>query len=499
MKKIFLILLITLFSFVTANSNEKNKKFNEDEKLKEFNQWLFDHGHTKFLKKNECAECKENSWKNQDQCFEKNGTPKKQCVIDGDTGLGDFGYKWIDQVIYQHNLDIKTYNGVLELPEDARPNDDTIAYFEIRKLMFIERLRERGRIYTIEPKGNAVEFSFDKNLPSSTLEKELSEGLILSYLFYDNGVIKFNGKAKNGRFIEDINDETLFFTHSTGKSITSYIVGHAICDGYISSIDEIINWPLMNNTLYYGQPLRNLLNMSAGDSHVMTNDKTSRFKGSDIHHRDMGLDTIAYLLQGTKAKNNKVFYNNALADIIANYIVFKSGDKYDDLMKKVFQEKIKIKNPVGYEMHAQTTLHNRVEGYNRSPQTLASYSYFMTRLDFLRVAEAMMKDYQNKTCVGNYLRESQEQAKKWYKYRPSSSWENARFWMHNYAKKYGSQFYFDFYKMENRNIMGTEGYNGQNMLIDLDNSRIVVTNSSATGWDVRKFILNVIRDGELPK
>jgi len=499
MKKIFLILLITLFSFVTANSNEKNKKFNEDEKLKEFNQWLFDHGHTKFLKKNECAECKENSWKNQDQCFEKNGTPKKQCVIDGDTGLGDFGYKWIDQVIYQHNLDIKTYNGVLELPEDARPNDDTIAYFEIRKLMFIERLRERGRIYTIEPKGNAVEFSFDKNLPSSTLEKELSEGLILSYLFYDNGVIKFNGKAKNGRFIEDINDETLFFTHSTGKSITSYIVGHAICDGYISSIDEIINWPLMNNTLYYGQPLRNLLNMSAGDSHVMTNDKTSRFKGSDIHHRDMGLDTIAYLLQGTKAKNNKVFYNNALADIIANYIVFKSGDKYDNLMKKVFQEKIKIKNPVGYEMHAQTTLHNRVEGYNRSPQTLASYSYFMTRLDFLRVAEAMMKDYQNKTCVGNYLRESQEQAKKWYKYRPSSSWENARFWMHNYAKKYGSQFYFDFYKMENRNIMGTEGYNGQNMLIDLDNSRIVVTNSSATGWDVRKFILNVIRDGELPK
>ena len=365
--------------------------------------------------------------------------------------------------------------------------------------MFIERLRERGRIYTIEPKGNAVEFSIDKNLPSSTLEKELSEGFILSYLFYDNGIIKFNGKAKNGRFIEDISDETLFFTHSTGKSITSYIVGHAICDGYISSIDEIIDWPLMKNTLYDGQPLRNLLNMSAGDSHVMTNDKTSRFKGSDIHHRDMGLDTIAYLLQGTKAKNNKVFYNNALADIIANYIAFKSGDKYDDLMKKVFQEKIKIKNSVGYEMHGQTTLHNRVEGYSESPQTLASYSYFMTRLDFLRVAEAMMKDYQNKTCVGNYLRESQEQAKKWYKYRPSSSWEDARFWMHNYAEKYGSQFYFDFYKMKNRNIMGTEGYNGQNMLIDLDNSRIVVTNSSATGWDVRKFILNVIRDGELPK
>ena len=392
------------------------------------------------------------------------------------------------------------YDGALELPEDARPNNATISLFEERKEIFINRRKMQGQLYTIEPKGNAVEFNFDKNLPSSTLEKELSEGFILSYLFYENGVIKYNGKAKNGRFIKDITDDTLFYTHSTGKSIVSYIVGHAICDGYISSIDEIIDWPLMKNTLYQGQPLRNLLNMSAGDSHVMTNNKTSRFKGSDIHHRDMGLDTIAYLLQGTKAKGNKVFYNNALADILANYIVFKSGDKYDNLMKKVFQEKIKIKNSVSYEKHGQTILHNKVEGYNGAPQTLASYSYFMTRLDFLRVAEAMMKDYQNKTCVGNYLRESQEQAKKWYKYRPTtSSMKNPHFWMHNYAKKYGSQFYFDFYKMENRNIMGTEGYNGQNMLIDLDNSRIVVTNSSATGWDVRKFILNVIRDGELPK
>ena len=121
----------------------------------------------------------------------------------------------------------------------------------------------------------------------------------------------------------------------------------------------------------------------------------------------------------------------------------------------------------------------------------------MTRLDFLRFAETIMKDYQNKTCVGNYLRESQNQAKKWYKFRPYRN--NSLFWLHNYAKKYGSQFYFDFYEMEKRNIIATEGFNGQNILIDLDNSRIVVTNSAATGWDVRKFMLNVIRDGKLPK
>src|SRR6056300_1451287 len=289
------------------------------------------------------------------------------------------------------------YDGALELPEDARPNDATISLFEERKEIFINRRKMQGQLYTIEPKGNAVEFNFDKNLPSSTLEKELSEGFILSYLYYENGVVKYNGKAKNGRFIKDITDDTLFYTHSVGTSITSYIVGHAICDGYISSIDEIIDWPLMENTLYQGQPLRNLLNMNAGDKHVVYKD-TSRFMGSTEHHRDMGLDTIAYLLDGTKKKGNRIFYNNALSDIIANYVVFKAGDKYDDLMRKVFQDKIKIENKVSYEKHGLSRLHKKNPKYNGRPQTLASYSYHMTRLDFLRVAEAIMKDYQNRTC-----------------------------------------------------------------------------------------------------
>ena len=217
-----------------------------------------------------------------------------------------------------YSEEANSHGGALELPESARPNDATISLFEERKKNFIEQRRREGRLYTVSPKGNAKNFNFEKNLVSSKLEKQLSKGFLLSYLFYDNGIIKYDGKAKDGRFKKDITNETLFYTHSTGKSITSYIVGHAICDGYISSIDEIIDWPLMENTLYHGQPLRNLLNMAAGDKHVMHNKETNRFKGSFTHHRNIGLDSIAFLLQGTKPKENKVFYNNALADIIAN-------------------------------------------------------------------------------------------------------------------------------------------------------------------------------------
>ena len=133
-----------------------------------------------------------------------------------------------------------SYNNALELPEHARPNDATISLFEERKEKFIKKRRRLNRLYTIAPKGNAAKFTYEKNLPSLKLEKQLSEGFLLSYLFYDNGVIKYNGIAAEGRFKKDITNETLFYTHSTGKSITSYIVGHAICEGFISSIDETI-------------------------------------------------------------------------------------------------------------------------------------------------------------------------------------------------------------------------------------------------------------------
>ncbi len=384
-----------------------------------------------------------------------------------------------------------------ELPQNIRPNDATISLYNDKRINFIERRRSQGRLYTVEPKGNAVPFKQDTNPANLTLEKELSEGYILSYLFYDDGVVKYNGKAATGRLNRDVDDEMLFFTHSTGKSITSYIVGHAICEGYISSANELIDWPMMRNTLYQGQPLLDLLNMRAGDKHTIDERHSHYVMGSKLHHRNMGLNRIAALLEGTKKKGRSLFYNNFLADVIANYVVFKAGNNYDDLMRKVFQDKAKIAHPVSYEKHKKTWTVGDLAKHYGDPQTLASYSFFMTRMDFLRVAEAMMKDYQNQTCVGRYLKEAQQNAEPWGTVGDHLR-DNSKLWINNYAQKYGYQFYFNFQGMSDRNIFGTEGYNGQNMLIDMDNSRIVVTNSAATAWDTRLFMLNVIKDGVLP-
>ena len=383
-----------------------------------------------------------------------------------------------------------------QMPENVSPNDATISLYEERRFEFIEVLRKKDNLYMIKPKGNAQPFKQETTLTSQSLKNELAYGQTLSYLFYENGIIKYDGKATDGRFAKDVSNETLFFSNSTGKSINSYIIAHAICDGYISSIDEVIDWPLMSKTLYQGQQLRNLLNMNAGDKHTV-NEASNRVMGSPTHHRDMSLDTIAALLEGTKKIGSDVFYNNFLSDVIANYIVFKAGDSYEDLMRKVFQDKVKIQYEVSYEKHRKTETNGKFSDYYGQPQTLASYSYFITRMDLLRVGEAIMKDYQSQTCVGQYLKMSQAQSLPWPKYQPNNS--NAKIFLHRFSKKYGAQFYFDFHEMDGRNILGTEGAAGQNMLIDMDNSRIVVMHGAAAVSDQKSLLLNVIKDGKLPK
>ena len=66
------------------------------------------------------------------------------------------------------------YGRSLEMPQKARPNDATISAYEDRKKSFLQRRKNGGRLYVVEPKGNAVDFRYEPNKKSLILEKELS-------------------------------------------------------------------------------------------------------------------------------------------------------------------------------------------------------------------------------------------------------------------------------------------------------------------------------------
>ena len=381
-----------------------------------------------------------------------------------------------------------------ELIGKARPNDATISYARELKETWTREEMQRGNIYEILPSGTSVPFDSISNPKSESLKKELESGFILSYLFYDNGLLVYDGVAAPGRFSKDIDDESMFFTHSTGKSIISYLVGHAICEGYIDSVDEEVDWPLMSNTLYQGQPLKNLLDMRAGDAHLY-DENTHRLLADpkQRHHRHMGLDTMAVMLAGTTPRGAQYHYNNALTDILASYLAYKAGDDYDEFIRSVFQDRIRIEHPVIFKLHQKSRTDHKYSLYYGEMQTRASYSFQMTRKDLLRVAIAMLEDYQSGNCVGQYLKDLQNRS------RPHSHYGKTPTFLHNLSKRYGGQIYWDFEGMSNRNILGTDGNNAQYMLIDLDNARILVTNSASQMFNTRRLILNPIKSGKLPK
>ena len=51
--------------------------------------------------------------------------------------------------------------------------------------------------------------------------------------------------------------------------------------------------------------------------------------------------------------------------------------------------------------------------------------------------------------------------------------------------------------MANRNIIGMDGYGGQSILIDMDNSRIVVVNATSTNYDWYELVYQPIKTGKL--
>jgi hypothetical protein len=98
-----------------------------------------------------------------------------------------------------------------------------------------------------------------------------------------------------------------------------------------------------------------------------------------------------------------------------------------------------------------------------------------------------MDDWHNDTCVGKYLKTINDRRvnknKKGY----------GKTQIDNYTKSYGGQFHLNLVGGKDRNILGMDGYGGQQIIIDLDNSKIIVINSVHYGYDWNKIVYKKIK------
>ena len=288
MKKILIIFLSLLLSF-SAQAN--------DSKINEFTKWLLDNGHTQYVKEGDiCKEYKKYSKEWFDiRCEE---FPKgKMGII--------------------NNLNVNFFKSS-EIPWDSNPNRDTLLYYLFRYLEVENKFDRAGSKGSENPYKFNIELKDDKN--SKFIKKHMQKTALLSYLLYEDNKITIDEISPKDRFGILYNNDTQFTSASVGKSLVSYVTGHAICKGYINGVDHRLNdWPLLENTLFYDQKLINLLNMATGHhKYADFNLKTNKY------NKNSNSNTVEFHLKKGVFKNSlfHVKFNGICISIFIVFICF---------------------------------------------------------------------------------------------------------------------------------------------------------------------------------
>jgi len=364
---------------------------------------------------------------------------------------------------------------------DPNPNVATLRWY------FRRHLDDPRGFGKYSAKAAATPSAFKRDVRSNAfLTRQMSETGLVSYLFYDNGVIVHDEKSPPNRLGDMITDDTPLTSNSIGKSMTSYLLGHAICTGVIDGLDaRIDDWPLFRNTVYNNQRLIDLVNMRAGDAHVVSDSKGLLKSGRWYNVHTMG-SFAREELNGTSPKGREgsrpYHYNGLATNIVLNYILFKAGDDFDELMDSLFAEKAGVENDVFFMS---------IRG-GSSADANARYSFYASRYDYLRIARAMLGDWSNDTCVGRYLKEIAARSKR------KNDRHHDPYDKFDSALGYGGFFHTDYPGMVGRNVFGLDGYGGQYVMIDFDNARIVVVNSVTIDYNWYQLVHQAIANGRLP-
>jgi len=454
-----------------------NISFANNEHLHDFNQWLYQSGNHQYLNIEQKEVCK--------KLIQQYGVkvPKVGLVDEPKYKSMEWFSNKCHKFQATNNLKIKKNKKRNNLGSDSNPNIDTLIYY-LWNYSYRQRSSMDVRTAGVELKPTKKPYEFKFNLiEDKFVKKQMKTKGILSYLYYQDGQVLIDETSPKERLGKFMNDETKYYSMSMSKSLVSYIIGHAICDGYIDGVDARINdWSILNNSLYYNQKLIDLLNMSAGDQKYI-NEFKKNIKDAEYENKSI-YKTINVVFKDSIKSESIYNYNGFVTQLILNYTKYKTGDDYDKLLNKIFIDKVKIKHSILFSILANSYEKNG----NRHPNISAS------RHDWLRIAKAIMDDYQNDTCVGKYLKEI-------YKRRIPKGSKEKEEPLFNRTKSYGGQFHMDYPGLIDRVVFGMGGYGGQAILIDMENSRIVVLNSlhynnSKFKYSVKKLLIDPIKKGK---
>jgi hypothetical protein len=355
-----------------------------------------------------------------------------------------------------------------EIPNNAKPDYKILKYYLKKEI----KNGKNNEGFKIKVKGtdNYKKLNF-KLTSDDYVKKQLNKTAMLSFLMYENGNITIDEITPKERFGKTFKNETLYVSHSVGKSLISYVTGHAICKGYISGINHKLNdWPVLENTLYYDQPIINLLNMASGDQKYI--DSMMGLKNSNRWVNSVSMKSVMRKeLKDSKRGKLKYNYSNLDTNIVASYVLYKMRNKkFKKLVKEILVDKAGIE-------------HN-VKAFRKNSNSI-SYSYFASRYDYLRISIAILEDWNNNTCEGQYL-------KSLYENRVDKKRRNIGIDGYSMTKSYNGQFHTDIPRLK-RPIFVMDGFGGQSHVIDFEKNRIISVMAIHRNYNWKKLVLKKLK------
>ena len=139
-----------------------------------------------------------------------------------------------------------------------------------QKVAGFRNMEKIGPVRKVEAGGNVFEFAEDKrDIGGIPINHDDRETTLDDYFIEENvvGLIVIkNGSIIYERYASGNSHSSRWISFSVTKSITSMLVGAAVQDGYIRSLDEKVTdyLPRLKDSSYQHSTIRNILQMSSG-------------------------------------------------------------------------------------------------------------------------------------------------------------------------------------------------------------------------------------------
>lgn len=235
-----------------------------------------------------------------------------------------------------------------------------------------------NKIYEL-PKGNPIAAFITGGTKENLLEDFINEQNVAGLL------VLHNGKIKLERYALEHNDTTLWSSLSVAKSVTSTLVGVAIKDGYIKSVDDYVTVYLteLKGSAFDSVRIRHLLTMTSGIKwNENYTDPDSDIAGFDRDTTVDGMKAIVSYMQRLPAEaepGKKFNYSTGETHLLGALISSATQQSLSQYLSS------KIWTPYGMEQTATWRL-------DRTGQEMAGCCLQMRLRDFGRFGQFVLED-----------------------------------------------------------------------------------------------------------